>query len=95
MPDESIGGADHPIAPDDICHVLAGGIAGGEPADPRILAQDIVDPPFYDEPVLEKILADKGIPEKGPVIPGERRGLLLPVISPSRIQLQSRHREPA
>jgi hypothetical protein len=95
MPDEAIGGADHPIPSDNIARCLCGCIPGDRPPDPRVLAKDIVDPPLYNEPVLEKILADESIPEKGPVIPGEGRGFLLPAIITGRIQFEPRHREPA
>jgi len=95
VPDEAIGDANHPIAPDDICHVLAGSIAGGGPTDSGVLSQDIVHPPFYHQPVLHEILADKRIPKEGRIVSSEGAGLFLPGIIAGYIQLQTGHGEPA
>lgn len=95
MADEAIRGTNHPIAPDDIRHCLAGGIARNGPPDPRILSQNIVDPPFYDQPVFEEILANRGVPEEGGIISGERASLLLPGIIAGCVKLQPGKREPA
>lgn len=94
MPDEAVRNADHPIPPDHIRHSLCRCIPRERPPNPRIQPQDIVDAPFDDDAILEKVLADKRIPEEGRVIPGEGRGPFLPAVIAGRIQFQPRHRKP-
>lgn len=93
MPDEAIRNADHPIPANNVGGILRGGIAGEASRDASVLAQDIIDPHFDNQPVLQKIPADECVPKEGRVVVVEHTRLLPPAIIAIRIEFKTLDRE--